>query len=301
MRIDVPFEVQYLTPGTVPIDEIIGSLTAVRFLLEETSQMVPRLVDGAILEHASIGVRSITHESPLRELFVLTLVLAFQENLTKIVPGMIQGTTGLHIPDDYRDLVTVITMIVLFYGVGYIKDVVSSLSVNSEASRQLDALIGEMAERTGHSKDEIRKRVSQRYKQKGVLSELADAAIGFFKPSKSQGNSPVVVGGRHIGREVVAEVPSQWAVEQAEKDTHFRHLNKVRLTLYAQDREKDSTGWAAIAEGISERRIKMKLVDGVTPGDLWNRDHIVGDVVVQYRREGLDFVASELHLTKVHQ
>jgi hypothetical protein len=44
----------------------------------------------------------------------------------------------------------------------------------------------------------------------------------------------------------------------------------------------------------------MRLKDGVTPQALWNRDVIIGDVTVKYRREGLDFVASELHLSRVY-
>jgi hypothetical protein len=74
----------------------------------------------------------------------------------------------------------------------------------------------------------------------------------------------------------------------------------VKLTIHAQDRDKDATGWAAVPEGISDRRIKMRLKDGVTPQALWNRDVIIGDVTVKYRREGLDFVASELHLSRVY-
>jgi hypothetical protein len=35
MRVDVPFEVHYLTPGTVPIEDVIDALLSAKLLIEE--------------------------------------------------------------------------------------------------------------------------------------------------------------------------------------------------------------------------------------------------------------------------
>ncbi len=43
----------------------------------------------------------------------------------------------------------------------------------------------------------------------------------------------------------------------------------------------------------------MKLVDGVTPEQLWNRDEVTADVVIKYRQSGEGFEPYEIHLTRV--
>jgi hypothetical protein len=197
LRIEVPFEIEYLTPGTVPIDELIDSLTATRYVLEESGYFLPSVVEGLRLEHLSIGVRSITHTSPLRELFLLTLVVAFQKDLTRTIPPIVDDVFRTTTPEQYKELVTVVALMVLFYGVGYVKDVVAGATTNLRASRQLDAVISEIAERTGYTNEEIRTRLRSKFASKNSLRELGSAALRFFKPSKSQNNSPVVVGGRN--------------------------------------------------------------------------------------------------------
>ena len=43
----------------------------------------------------------------------------------------------------------------------------------------------------------------------------------------------------------------------------------------------------------------MKLVDGVTPDRLWNRDRVVADIVIKSKRVGIDFEPYEIHLLNV--
>jgi hypothetical protein len=54
-----------------------------------------------------------------------------------------------------------------------------------------------------------------------------------------------------------------------------------------------------VPKGITERRLKMKLVDGVTPNELWGHDAVKGDIIVLYKRVGTDVVPTEIHLTKI--
>jgi hypothetical protein len=65
MRVDVPFEVHYLTPGTVPIEDVIDALLSAKRLIEEGGYNLGDLVPGLHIEQVSVTVRSITQESPL--------------------------------------------------------------------------------------------------------------------------------------------------------------------------------------------------------------------------------------------
>lgn len=123
MRVDLPFTVEYGTPDVVPIDQVIDSLVSVRALIEEGGASLPRFIDGLTVEQVQVYVRSISQESPLREILFVSIFLAFQDSLTKEVPEMIQDLTGTTVPHQFHTIVTLAVMIVLFYGVAYVKDV----------------------------------------------------------------------------------------------------------------------------------------------------------------------------------
>jgi len=299
MRVDLPFAVEYGTPAVVPIEEIIDSLISVRGLIEEGGANLPYFIDGISVDQVQVYVRSISQESPLKELLLVSFLLAFQKDLEKEVPEMIQQFTGAHVPEQFHTLVTIGVMVVLFYGAAYVKDVVSSLHQNSSVKKQLSSLIAELSVMTGKTEDEIRKFLDDRYKAKGRAKTLASMAVAFFRPSKSQSNAPVKIGGRDIGSDVVKDVPAEYAYEEALAVETSREHRGVELELHAQDRDRDRTGWAAVPRGISDKRLKMRLVDGVSPTEIWGKNHIRGDIVVKYKRTGVDVIPTEIHLSRI--
>ena len=80
MRHDTDFAVRYVTEKPVPVRDIIESLRGIETVLNETGKLLPKFVDGLIVEGLEIKVREIAQESPLREIFLLTLIVAFQED-----------------------------------------------------------------------------------------------------------------------------------------------------------------------------------------------------------------------------
>jgi hypothetical protein len=299
MRIELPFSVEYGTPEVVPIGEVIDSLISIRTLIEEGGGNLPHFVDGLAVEQVEIYVRSVSQESPLREVLFVAMFVAFQKNLEKEVPEMIQQLTGTHVPEQFHTLITLAVMIVLFYGVAYVRDVITSLHGDSRIKRQLSALIAELAAMTGKPEEEIRKFLEERYKVQGRAKALANAAIRFFRPSKSQADAPISIGGRRIDSDIISDVPPEYAYDEALDTPTFREFPSVELELHAQDRDRDQTGWAAIPKGISDKRLKMRLLDGVSPNEIWGKNRIKGDIVVKYDRNGVDLRAAEIHLTRV--
>jgi len=299
MRVDLPFSVEYGTPDAVPINEVIDSLVSIRGLIEEGGASLPHFVDGLEIEQVQVFVRSISQESPLRELLAVTLFVTFQKNLEKEVPEMIQNLTGLHVPEQFHTIVTLAVVVALFYGAGYVKDVIAATHVNSKVKRQLSLLVSELSSLTGKEEQEIRKFLDDRYKVKGRLETLAGLAVAFFRPSKSQRNAPVMVDGRKIESDIVEDVPAEYAYEEALATEVSREFRGVELELHAQDRDRDQTGWAAVPKGITDKRLRMRLVDGVSTDQLWGKNHVRGDIVVKYKRTGVDSVPTEIHLSRI--
>lgn len=299
MQIRIPFEVEYETAGTVPIDDIIASLESVRGLLQEAGGILDDLPLGVDVEHLAISVRRISHESPLRELFIVSLIIAFQEDLDKTVPPLLEKVPGVEVPDGSEKLFTVLALIAVFYGVGFAKDVITSTVSDGPIRREYNALIDELAKMTGISGEDIKKKIEKRYKKSGSLSKLSRNALGFFRPSKRQDNAPIRVHNRRIESTVIKEVPDNFQFDHENSETSSVDLYGVEVEIHAQDRDKGTSGWAAVIPGKVDKRLPMKLVEGVQPDQLWQQDTIRGDVTVVMRRDGLENRALQIHLKSV--
>jgi cell division protein FtsB len=212
MRFDVPFEVHYLTPGTVPIEDVIDGLLAAKLLIEEGGYNLSNLVPGLHIEQVSVIVRSITQESPLREILFAAIYLTTQKDLEREVPAMIELLSGTQVPENFKTIVTLSVLIALFYGAAYVKDLVAHVTTDSKIKKQLNAMIKDLSGRTGQTEDQIKKFLDERYKPKNKLKILGEAAFKFFKPSKSQSDSPIRVNDREISHDLVSDVPQSYAL-----------------------------------------------------------------------------------------
>jgi hypothetical protein len=200
---------------------------------------------------------------------------------------MFELLSGTHVPENFKTIATLSVLIALFYGAAYVKDLVVHVTTDSKNKKQLSAMIKDLSDRTGQTEDQIRKFLDKRYKPKSKLKIIGDAAFKFFKPSKSQPASPIRVNNREISHDLVLDVPQSYTYEQIMDEQSARPFPRVQLELHAQDRGREASGWAAIAHGSGDKRLNMKLVDGVSPDQLWGRDHIQRDIITKDNTNGL--------------
>jgi hypothetical protein len=299
MEFEAPFSVRYVTQDAVPVRDIIDSLLAVEAVLNEAAAFLPRIIDGLEVEQIQIRVREIAQESPLRELFIATLFLTFQQSLEDEVPGAITSATGVPIPDRFDTIVTVLVLVIVFYGVGAIKDVVIGRGGEGPAKKKLEALVEELANMLGTSPKTIQDRLDERYGEKAPWKRLVAAAGRFFKPSKSQDSAPMEVNHRILDQDLIRDVPADYQVDKALKVDPFRSFSNVKLELHAQDKDHGGKGWAALIPNIVDRRVRLKLMGEVGTGDLWGQDAVRGDVTVVYERVGSEMLPKAIHLHRV--
>jgi len=131
MQVDIPFSITYRTPNPVPIDEVIDSLLSAKTVVEEGGNNFSWFFEGLKVERVTVGVRSISQESPLRELFLVSLIVAFQDDLELGVSELVKQLTGEVVPQNLEALVTVIVLVGVFYGVAYVKDLLAESAKNS--------------------------------------------------------------------------------------------------------------------------------------------------------------------------
>lgn len=299
MRHETDFSVRYLTDDPVAIRDIIESLQGVETILWEMANVLPQFIDGLQVQKIEVRVRQLEQESPLRELFLVALFLAFQKDLEREVTGNLESVMGYDIPSNLDTIVTVVALILIFYGVGAIKDLVVGKVAAGPSERMLDGLVNELAADTGKTPDYIRERLDARYGDKALWKRLANATSRFFGPSKRQHSAPIEVNQRQIDHDTVKDVPAQYLIDQEADGRPTRPFTNVPLELHAQDKDNASKGWAAISRGITDQRLRLKLMPEVSPAEVWGHNIVQGDIHIVYEKIGLEKVPKLIQLDRV--
>ena len=126
MRVEIPFEVTSRTPNIVQLEDVIDGLISAKLLIEEGNNL-GHLVPGLQIEQVQVGIRSITQESPLRELLLVAIFVAGQKDLEHEVPALVEQLMGTPVPENFKTLLTLSVLVALFYGIGYVKDLVTHI------------------------------------------------------------------------------------------------------------------------------------------------------------------------------
>ncbi len=299
-EIKLPLAITYETKGVTPIADVIAALQAAEIAIQDAISLIPSVIPGVHVEQSSINVRHLSQESPLRELFALTLIVAFQDDLKTEIPPMIETLFNVDVPEQYDSIVTVMTMIVLFYGAAFLKDAAVKTMEDGALRRQVNALIAQVAQSTGKSEQQVKAIFDAKYSKPGPVKRLAKAVRGFFTPSQREGDAPVTFDRKRVEREVIREVPYPQEFQDKEDFERYTPHHEAVLEIHAQDKDKINTGWAAVPKGITDRRLRMKLVEPVTANDLWTKDTVRADIIVVSKLTGDGYVPSEIQITKVY-
>lgn len=301
MKIDIPFSVEYKTANAVPIPEIIDSLRCLEIILQDAGKNLENFIHGLEVQKLDIRVQEISHGS-LKELLVVSLIYVFQEDLENNMPDIFEDLTGIAVAEKYETLLVILSLAAIIYGADYVQKLLLNTTQDTPIRLFKKNMIKALAAETKKSEEEVEKILDDRFGAKTKLKQLGHTAVRFFKPSKSQGNAAISVGRNIIiSPKTVQDAPADYLHEEAEKLEKSDHHYRVNLEIHAQDKDRDSLGWAAIPKGLHDKRLKLKLMDAAEPEQLWGKDLIVGDIVLVSKRVGLDFVPSEIHLSQIYE
>jgi hypothetical protein len=298
-EIRLPLSITYETEGITPVGDVIEALKALDALTKDAVSVLPSLIDGLRVEKCSLNVRSLTQESPLRELFFISLFFAFQEDLENEVPAMIEDLFKVTVSDNYDTIVTVAVLAIAFYGAGIAIDAVKKTFTDSLPRTQFEDLIQVLAAETGKPAKDIRDIIQARFGKPASAKRLAGAAKSLFLPSQKDGNAPVLFDRKRVSSETIREIPYPGDSDQKTDFDRYQPHQSIKLELHAQDRDRAATGWAAIAGEISDQRLKVRVMEPVEPAELWGVDEIVADIVVVSKLTSDGYVPAEIQITHV--
>ncbi len=299
-EIRLPFAITYETEGVTPVSDIIEALKAVDTLTKDAASLFPSLIEGLHVERCSLNVRSLTQESPLREFFFVTLLVTYQDELTKEVPPLIEELFNITVNEDYDTLLTVAVMTLTFYGVAIAVDMAKKTFSDSMPRAKFEELVEVLASETGKPAADIREIIKAKFAEPSAARKIVGAAKRLFLPSQRDRNAPVVFDRDRISSDVIKEIPYPGDADKKNDFDRYTPYDSIKLELHAQDRDRAATGWAAVAQDVCEKRLKVRVMDTVALNELWGKDQVVADIVLVSKLTSDGYVPSEIQVTALH-
>jgi hypothetical protein len=297
----LPHQVRYDVDGHIPVAIVAESLIANGKLATEAAYLLEALIPGFVVERAQVSVRQVSHESPLREVFAVAIVAAFQSNLERDVPAIVTDLTGLVVPDHYHTLLTVIVMMIAVYGV-------SKTIERLFPAKKTDQIEESFKNLTLVAGDLIQMQPEQ--VETAVRARLADPKQGqltstirsFFAPTVGHPGATIAGAGTTIGASAIAQIPDFNTTETvvADDTTESQIENEKKIIIHAMDRDRGKYGWAGHIPELFDDRVPMKLDKKIKPESLFTKTEIWGDVLILYNvdKEGVR-TPVEFHLLRI--
>lgn len=294
--------VEYDVPDRPSVSAVAESLLANERLVKEAVLLLEACAPGLIIESATVSVRHLSQESPLRELLVVAMMTAAQPKLVTDMPKILTDLTGVEIPEHYHTLLSVLVMIIAVYGISKTIDLLFPARKKTELEGSLQGLTVVAGDLIHVAPATIETALRARYADKKP-NQLASMVRGFFAPTAGRTNATITAGDTvKIGPSALAEIPQLAMPETVEieerTDTQFEY--DVRIVIHAMDRDRGKLGWAGHIPALFQDRVPMKLDKSIKPNSLFSKTQVVGDVLIVYNLdEAGERTPIEFHLLRI--
>lgn len=291
--------IDYPDASEVTLTEIANTLISHEKLSPILARLFENLIDGVTVDRVQFSLERLERSS-LKEAFFVALLLVYQKDLEKEVSTVIEAITGQQVGERFDTLVTVLVMILLFYGGNYIinrlskKDSKDGTVVLGDFNVYVDlagSILGVSRERVIAA---VERAVSGRKKR-----TVGRAAIDFFRPAKrGKGGRIAPRGTPEISEETVRKFPSEAALSELGSDSEPEPYTGVRVEIRATDRDWQRRGWYGIVreDGFPDQRVSMVLYPTVDANALADSHLVRADILAEWD----DADAEEPRLLRFH-
>ncbi len=299
MQIKLYHSLAYTTNGLVPVHLVAKSLLANERLIHESLRILEGLETGFQISSVQISVAKLSNESPLKEFMAIALIGAYQHDLEKEVPQLIQTLTGHHIPDGQATVVTVLVFLVALYLIdAAIERLMPGKSVKA-IKAEYEEKIHLAAKMLSLAPERIEEVICARF-DNGRNKSLVNKVYDFFSPAKIESGTEIVAGKDvSIKTAAIQEIPSTLDVEQLEAANSYP-LDAAVIEIHRADRDENKHGWRAIIQDVSDKKIRMELDPSINPDELYGKKIFRGNVmVIEELQDGGDYQIKAYNLLRV--
>lgn len=279
--------VEYDVVRPVAVEDVIKSLEANARLIHRSTFLLTRLFPGIRIETGTVSVRSLSQESPLKELFALATIVTFQEDLQKEVPELFEKLTGVHVSDSYDTVLTVLVLLIAIYGIDKAYETLFPGRDKKDIAETKESLLARAASATGVAAERIREAMTVLFTGRQHRATVL-ASQKMFAPTRGQAPAPirspqgeVLIPAPTVAiAQAAAGIPYEGSEEEEKPRKESDFKRNVKIVLHAMDRDHKRTGWAGHVPGLFDDRIPMDLEKSQNPDALFGRSEITGDILL---------------------
>lgn len=258
-------------------------------LLRDLPPLLASMFPGLTVEPKGVAVLRVAQESPFRELFAYSVVIAYQKELEDEVPPLIEDLLGVPVPESMDTLVTVLVMLVAIYGISKVFDRLFPGRDRAALDTTREGLLQRAARLSGVAIERIREAVAvlvngQRARRIVTASQKA------FAPTRGQTGAAIrtaagvelVSPAAVTQAQAAAGMPYEPALEEIDLGPPAEFMSRARIIVHAMDRDRQRRGWAGHCPGKFDARIPMHLEKSLDPAAIYGRTEIEGDILLSY-------------------
>ncbi|MAM13039.1 MAG: hypothetical protein CML23_21825 [Rhizobiaceae bacterium] len=290
--------------GTASIDEIIENLRAQKKLLEQGSHVLDASLDDFGIDQIKIQVKSVVSGSLITDLAIV-LFGEYQTQIENKVIDGIEGMFGIDVPEEAEFIVTLATLAAVYFVARYSYDTIRARKKDRPASTHItgdyNTVINILSDRINVPVSQIEDGLHEALPA-SKRRTLIKSVTRFLKPREDGRIAPIKVEGYgEISEETLREYPTDSELSEIDESKNL-DLAGVVLDIRAMDKDKSSTGWAAIIVGDDrfKTRLPMDLYPTVDPASVAKKDRVTADITIEgERKPDGSFKAKRIHLLKI--
>lgn len=283
-------EVVFRGAETTSVQEVAASLIANEQILLHIGDILEELFEGLTVEKVTVQFRSVSINSPLKELLIVALVTSYQEQMGAVTKEIVQELTGYQLSEKGAVVVTILFFIVLIYGVDWAYKKFKGTKPDDQKGQGSLSITGDYntvlqvgGNALGVSPEKLAGAVEAAIKP-AARDSLAKKALHFIRPAKETPGASIEGGGVALSAESVADAPSDVDMELATEEEQHCDYPKCRIDIRATDKDHTKSGWAAHVPGIWDKRIRMQIYPTIDPKEVFGKTSIIGDIILSSRR-----------------
>ena len=298
MEISLPHEIEIATTESLTVADVVRSLQAQEVLIRNSVALLSSLQPQAEIKLEGIKLRFVSHDSPLREIFAATLFVAYQEDIERVVPDMIEMISGRDIPDDIETVVTVGVLLVLIYGLSAVADRIKrpSKAIENEA-RHITNVAGDLYQ---VSPDTLADKLTSL--QETPLGKAGVRAAGELVQVAKNGQATAIRGKGvgEIGEEAIKEAASEAQIEAATESEKVVSFVNTAVDIRQLNRDSPKTGWWAFVPAVQEGRIRVEIYPDIDMDEVTRRLTFNADIDAIYELKDEGWSLLRCHLKRVY-
>lgn len=287
-------QIKFNTKEPIRVKDIVRSLEALEKIVRQSAKTFSKLTDSEV-ERVELYIQTI-EEGSLLEKIIVKLVFKNEENLDKFLENthdwIVDKAKGNPVKTGLAGLVIGGMIAYGFYSLG-------NSSANSVAvSGNYHTVIVNGAGQLGISEAAFKEAIEENKSQRKTL---ARNAVEFAQTAKTEkGDVSIELGVDSnviIPADVVKALPETVKSEPIEKTAK---MDNVNLNIRSMDRDKYESGWTAIIDGVSEKRLPLELPISTDLNVLFKQDVIKADITLHSVQRGDKLEHKRIEVRAIH-